>query len=695
MPTILDVIQVLEGTQITKEQLETTRLAKHINQLRRNKALNELLARRLKNLIKKWREMVIPTGGQQQMQSQPHSTAGGSCISPPVLTSSGSVKQLSGTNLTNGSRAQYPRTPGTAPIGYRPPTTAMPPSAAQRKPTKSTLPPAAQSATVVRPTIVPLAKPHQRNNGGGSVSTTTKPGPISFTNLISQAEANQKHGSTSGSSSTTGSAKRTAHYDDRSLSPLQIPLPKIPRLMQPTDRLDRSSSPFDLFGGGPISQQPPPQLFQDNADNATTTVRSHDALLLLDDSNSRKNFNGSAATRPYRITSSSMDVASDSNSFPAIDKSSSSFALHTAGQDVTTPSAAVASQSSMSAKHKKHKKEKKKSRTDRRPTDPYAKTDTRTDLAAKTDFRCLRTDDTSKPGVSPQYDAPNSLSSDSNTLFNSTTSNLTASVPVHTTETTSHQAQQSQWKPTTAMSSNRTHSSELTFSGKFSKSDDTDTIINIDSSSSDYDTHFRPVSVPVTFIPKLPSLKRTHDLITSASAPLFSPVIVHESRSCSPVPLASLENSLDVLPIDRAYRSGVTKQPVAGSLSEDTITGGESSSLPPAGDGAVGAVAPLAANEPKKRGRKKGSNGADRRLADAANSTSASGGNVFESSLSGLKNKIDLMRTGGAKKVKSTQELIAGLQNRGGKVEEIESGGQFIHRSRMSSPDSGKLVFLD
>lgn len=662
MPTILDVIQVLEGTQITKEQLETTRLAKHINQLRRNKSLNELLARRLKNLIKKWREMVIPTGGQQL---QPHSTAGGSCISPPVTAvplSGPKQPGGGGTSLTNGSRAQYSRPPpglaGTvsAPLGYRP-------AAVQRKSTKPpSVPPA--SGSVVRPAVVPpavrppiVAKPHQRNNGGGQVGAT-KSGPISFTNLISQAEANQKHGS---SSSTTGSAKRTAHYDDRSLSPMQ--LPKIPRLSQPTDRLlDRSSSPFDLFGGGPVSQQPPPQLFQDD----NVTVRD---AMLLDDSNSRKNFNGT--TRPFRITSSSMDVASDSNSFPAIDKSSSSFALHTTDQ---TTSGAVASQS---AKHKKHKKEKKKSRTDRKLTDAYGKPDVRTD--PKGDFRCLR-DDTSK--ASPQYDAPNSLSSDSNTLFNSTTSNHTASGPVHTTETTSAQQQLHHWKPITAS----TRSAELTFSGKFSKSDDTDTIINIDSSSSDYDTHFRVAPAA----PKLPATKRAHDLIASAATPSFSPVIVHESRSCSPVRLASMENSLDVPAVDRTYRAGGTTKPaMAGSLSEDTITGGESSSLPPAADGAT-VAAPLTV-EPKKRGRKKGSNGADRRLADAANSTSAGGGNAaFESSLSGLKNKIDLMRTGGAKKVKSTQELIAGLQNRGGKVEDTDA--PFTQRSRMSSPDSGKLM---
>ncbi|XP_026839009.1 mediator of RNA polymerase II transcription subunit 26 isoform X3 [Drosophila erecta] len=57
MDTVVSVICALEGTTITKEQLEATRLAKYINQLRR-RTKNEHLARRAKSLLKKWREMV-------------------------------------------------------------------------------------------------------------------------------------------------------------------------------------------------------------------------------------------------------------------------------------------------------------------------------------------------------------------------------------------------------------------------------------------------------------------------------------------------------------------------------------------------------------------------------------------------------------------------------------------------------------
>lgn len=71
MDTVLQVISTLENIQITKEQLETTRLGKYINHLRR-KTANESLARRAKNLLKKWREMVLPSAGATQQQTNPN-----------------------------------------------------------------------------------------------------------------------------------------------------------------------------------------------------------------------------------------------------------------------------------------------------------------------------------------------------------------------------------------------------------------------------------------------------------------------------------------------------------------------------------------------------------------------------------------------------------------------------------------------
>lgn len=58
MDTVVAVISTLETIEITKEQLESTRLAKFINELRK-KTASENLARRCKNLVKKYREMVF------------------------------------------------------------------------------------------------------------------------------------------------------------------------------------------------------------------------------------------------------------------------------------------------------------------------------------------------------------------------------------------------------------------------------------------------------------------------------------------------------------------------------------------------------------------------------------------------------------------------------------------------------------
>ncbi|XP_002027076.2 mediator of RNA polymerase II transcription subunit 26 [Drosophila persimilis] len=80
MDAVLSVICALEGTTITKEQLEATRLAKYINQLRR-RTKNEHLARRAKSLLKMWREMV---GIQQTANdSQHHHSQPTSLPTPP------------------------------------------------------------------------------------------------------------------------------------------------------------------------------------------------------------------------------------------------------------------------------------------------------------------------------------------------------------------------------------------------------------------------------------------------------------------------------------------------------------------------------------------------------------------------------------------------------------------------------------
>lgn len=81
----------------------------------------------------------------------------------------------------------------------------------------------------------------------------------------------------------------------------------------------------------------------------------------------------------------------------------------------------------------------------------------------------------------------------------------------------------------------------------------------------------------------------------------------------------------------------------------------------------ISSVAPIDEQRPnKKRGRKKGSKGVDSRLGSASNSSQSqqAGAPYYDSvSFSSLKNKIELIR-GTTKKVKTTKELLAELQNR-------------------------------
>ncbi|XP_015602767.1 mediator of RNA polymerase II transcription subunit 26 isoform X2 [Cephus cinctus] len=60
MGAVVDVITALEKTAITKEVLEITRLGKYINELRR-KTSNDALAKRAKDLVRRWRDMVLPS----------------------------------------------------------------------------------------------------------------------------------------------------------------------------------------------------------------------------------------------------------------------------------------------------------------------------------------------------------------------------------------------------------------------------------------------------------------------------------------------------------------------------------------------------------------------------------------------------------------------------------------------------------
>lgn len=94
----------------------------------------------------------------------------------------------------------------------------------------------------------------------------------------------------------------------------------------------------------------------------------------------------------------------------------------------------------------------------------------------------------------------------------------------------------------------------------------------------------------------------------------------------------------------------------------------------------------IVANQPKKRGRKKGSKGVDGRLANSG-LTQSSYSQHESSSFISLKNQLDSIR-GSTKKVKTTHELYAELKkpNSVNALDSIGGGDGSNFGSRTSSP---------
>ncbi|CAG4985247.1 unnamed protein product [Colias eurytheme] len=91
MQAVNEIISILEKFNITKELLETTRLGKHVNELRR-KTADPTLARRAKVLVKRWRDLVIPnvaspahTGSNRSSAERQTRRAGGTPLTSPAL----------------------------------------------------------------------------------------------------------------------------------------------------------------------------------------------------------------------------------------------------------------------------------------------------------------------------------------------------------------------------------------------------------------------------------------------------------------------------------------------------------------------------------------------------------------------------------------------------------------------------------
>ncbi|OWR53132.1 Mediator of RNA polymerase 2 transcription subunit 26 [Danaus plexippus plexippus] len=92
MQTVNEIISILEKFNITKELLETTRLGKHVNELRR-KTSEPTLARRAKVLVKRWRDLVIPsthspahTGSNRSSAERQVRRLGGTPLTSPALS---------------------------------------------------------------------------------------------------------------------------------------------------------------------------------------------------------------------------------------------------------------------------------------------------------------------------------------------------------------------------------------------------------------------------------------------------------------------------------------------------------------------------------------------------------------------------------------------------------------------------------
>jgi len=96
MPILLEVIQDLENSHLTLEELEATRLGKHINELRR-RISDQNLAARAKGLIKKWRTLLPsresplpPPPGAEKVRDTPSPLLTPKTIpsmTPPEITS--------------------------------------------------------------------------------------------------------------------------------------------------------------------------------------------------------------------------------------------------------------------------------------------------------------------------------------------------------------------------------------------------------------------------------------------------------------------------------------------------------------------------------------------------------------------------------------------------------------------------------
>lgn len=148
MGIVVEVLGELENFHMSREELEDTRLGKHINELRRKASDNKELATRAKSLIKKWRDLLSPESGPPP--------GGGNNNNNSNLVTNGNSR-LGNSHSYSGNRGAPPPARGSSRQSPRAP------------PVNSKLSPSANSSH--RPTTAPSsassqsARSNVRNNG--------------------------------------------------------------------------------------------------------------------------------------------------------------------------------------------------------------------------------------------------------------------------------------------------------------------------------------------------------------------------------------------------------------------------------------------------------------------------------------------------------------------------------------------------